>query len=157
MLTTKDLQAFIDEHQIAAEIVTPPFPTPTVPDAAEAMGVHPDAIIKSVLFIIRRTEPLLVIANGEGRIDQRIIADQFEVGKKQVRIATPEQVEHWTGYPAGGVPPFGHVRPLRTWIDPAVLEQEVVYGGGGDEETLMRIETAGLVATTDGEVVPVCS
>jgi prolyl-tRNA editing enzyme YbaK/EbsC (Cys-tRNA(Pro) deacylase) len=157
MLTTRDLQAFIDAHQIAAEIVTPPFPTPTVPDAAEAMGVQPEAIIKSVLFIIRRTEPLLVIANGEGRIDQRMIADRFEVGKKQVRIATPEQVERWTGYPAGGVPPFGHVQPLRTWIDPAVLEQEVVYGGGGDEETLMRIETAGLVATTDGEVISVCA
>jgi prolyl-tRNA editing enzyme YbaK/EbsC (Cys-tRNA(Pro) deacylase) len=157
MLTTKDLQAFIDMHRIAAEIVLPPFPTPTVPEAAEAMGVDPDAIIKSVLFIIRRTEPLLVIANGEGRIDQRTIAGRFEVGKKQVRIATPEQVEHWTGYPAGGVPPFGHVRLLRTWIDPAVLEQGVVYGGGGDEQTLMRIQTAGLVAATEGEVVPVCT
>jgi prolyl-tRNA editing enzyme YbaK/EbsC (Cys-tRNA(Pro) deacylase) len=157
MLTTKDLQAFVDAHQVAAEIVTPPFPTPTVSDAAEAMGVHPDAIIKSVLFIIRRTEPLLVIANGEGRIDQRMIADRLGVGKKQVRIATQEQVERWTGYPAGGVPPFGHARPLPTWIDPAVLEQEVVYGGGGDDETLMRIETAGLVATTGGEVVPVCN
>jgi prolyl-tRNA editing enzyme YbaK/EbsC (Cys-tRNA(Pro) deacylase) len=121
------------------------------------MGVHPDAIIKSVLFVIRRTEPLLVIANGEGRIDQRVIADRLEVGKKQVRIATAEQVEGWTGYPAGGVPPFGHARPLPTWIDPAVLEQTVVYGGGGDEETLMRVETAALVAATQGEVVPLCS
>jgi prolyl-tRNA editing enzyme YbaK/EbsC (Cys-tRNA(Pro) deacylase) len=157
MLTTKDLQAFISQRQIPAEIVHPPFPTPTVPEAAEAMGVHPDAIIKSVLFVIRRTEPLLVIANGEGRIDQRVIADRLEVGKKQVRIATAEQVGSWTGYPAGGVPPFGHAQPLPTWIDPAVLEQTVVYGGGGDDETLMRVETAALVAVTQGEVVPVCS
>jgi prolyl-tRNA editing enzyme YbaK/EbsC (Cys-tRNA(Pro) deacylase) len=157
MLTTDDLQAFIDAHQIAARVVHPPFPTPTVPDAAEAMGVAPDAIIKSVLFIVRRTEPLLVIASGEGRIDQRVIADRLGVGKKQVRIATPEQVEEWTGYPAGGVPPFGHGRPLPTWIDPAVLEQPVVYGGGGDEQTLLRIETAALLPVTQAEVIAVCN
>jgi Cys-tRNA(Pro) deacylase len=157
MLTTDDLQAFIDANHIPADVVHPPFPTPTVPDAAEAMGVDPAAIIKSVLFVIQQTKPLLVIANGERRIDQRIIADRFAVGKKQVRIATPEQVEAWTGYPAGGVPPFGHARPLPTWIDPAVLEQEVIYGGGGDEQTLLRIETASLVAATAGEVVSVCT
>ncbi len=97
MLASVALQGFIDARQIPAEIVRPPIATPTVPDAARAMGVHPDAIIKSVLFIIRRAEPLLIIANGERRIEQRKIAARLGIGKKQVRIANPEQVLTWTG------------------------------------------------------------
>jgi len=147
----------MDKHHIPAELVRPPFPTPTVLAAAEAMGVGPDAIIKSVLFILRRAEPLLVIASGQRLIDKKIIASHLEIGKKQVKIAKPEEVLHWTGFPAGGVPPFGHPQPLRTWIDPAVLEQDLIYGGGGDENTLMRLRAADLLAPTKAEIVSVCS
>jgi prolyl-tRNA editing enzyme YbaK/EbsC (Cys-tRNA(Pro) deacylase) len=156
MLTTTDLEAFIEQRSITARIVHPPFPTPTVPDAASAMNVSPDAIIKSVLFVIRRTEPLLIIANGERRINTRAIAGRFKVGKKQVRIATPEQVLAWTGYPAGGVPPFGHPQPLPTWIDPAVMEQDIVYGGGGDDTVLLRMRAEDLPSIVNAQLVPVC-
>jgi prolyl-tRNA editing enzyme YbaK/EbsC (Cys-tRNA(Pro) deacylase) len=77
------------------------------------------------------------------------------VGKKQVKIATPEQVLAWTGYPAGGVPPFGHPTRLRTWVDPAVLERETVYGGGGAESTLMGVHTADHLGP-HAEAVSVC-
>ncbi|MBN1318649.1 MAG: YbaK/EbsC family protein [Anaerolineales bacterium] len=156
MLTTTDLQSFIEQRSISARIVHPPFPTPTVPDAARAMNVSPEAIIKSVLFVIRRTEPLLIIANGERRINPRAIAGRFNIGKKQVRIATPEQVLAWIGYPVGGVPPFGHLQPLPTWIDPAVLEQDVVYGGGGDDSVLLRMHASDLPSIVNAQLVPVC-
>ena len=104
MLTVSDLQAYITTHNIPAELVFPLTATPTVEDAARAMGVHPDKIIKSVLFIIRRLKPLLVIANGVRHIDQRAIASRLGVGKKQVKIAKPDEVLTWTGFPAGGVP-----------------------------------------------------
>jgi prolyl-tRNA editing enzyme YbaK/EbsC (Cys-tRNA(Pro) deacylase) len=117
------------------------------------MCVHPDAIIKSVLFIIQRSKPLLVIANGERRISQRAIADRLRVGKKQVKIAKPTEVLTWTGYPVGGVPPFGHPHPLPTWIDPAVLEQEMIYGGGGEPTALLRLLAADLPKLTNGDVV----
>ena len=99
---------------------------------------------------------MLVIANGERRISQRAIADRLGVGKKQVKIAKPIDVLTWTGYPVGGVPPFGHPRPLPTWIDPAVLEQEMIYGGGGESSALLRLRAADLVALTNGEMVALC-
>lgn len=156
MLTVDDLREYIRVHAVPAEIVYPPAPTPTVSAAAEAMEVSADAIIKSVLFIIGRSEPLLVIANGERRIDHRAIADRLGVGRKQVRIADPEQVLAETGYPVGGVPPFGHLLPIRTWIDPAVLEQRTIYGGGGDTSALLQMEAADLGLASRAEVVAVC-
>jgi prolyl-tRNA editing enzyme YbaK/EbsC (Cys-tRNA(Pro) deacylase) len=156
MLTVADLREYIRIHNVPAEILYPPVPTPTVSAAAQAMGVCSDAIIKSVLFTIRRTEPLLVIANGERWIDQRLIADRLGVGKKQVRIANPDQVLAQTGYPVGGVPPFGHLQPLPTWIDPAVLEQDMIYGGGGDDSVLLRMRAADLLSAAAAEVVSVC-
>jgi prolyl-tRNA editing enzyme YbaK/EbsC (Cys-tRNA(Pro) deacylase) len=156
MRTVSDLQAFINKNQIPADLVFPPVATPTVEDAARAMDVHPDSIIKSVLFIIRRLDPLLVIANGLRRIDQAAIASRLGVGKKQVKIARPEQVLNWTGYPAGGVPPFGHSQLLPTWIDPAVLEQDLIFGGGGKADVLLRIRAADLHSVIQAEVVPVC-
>ncbi len=156
VLTVADLREYIRVQNIPAEIVHPPAATPTVPAAAQAMGVNSDAIIKSVLFIIQRTEPLLVIANGERWIDQRLIADRLGIGKKQVRIASPDQVLAQTGYPVGGVPPFGHLQPLPTWIDPAVLEQGMIYGGGGDDSVLLRMRAADLLSAAAAEVVSVC-
>jgi prolyl-tRNA editing enzyme YbaK/EbsC (Cys-tRNA(Pro) deacylase) len=156
MLSSKDLQAFISNQGITAELVRPPGATPTVTTAAEAMGVSPDAIIKSVLFIISKRHPLLVIANGERRIQQKAIARHLGVGKKQVKLASPAEVLRWCDYPIGGVPPFGHPTPLRTLVDPHVLDQPMVYGGGGTEQVLMRIRTADLQAVIDAEVVDLC-
>ena len=156
MLTVSDLQAYITIHNIPAELVFPLTATPTVEDAARAMGVHPDKIIKSVLFIIRRLEPLLVIANGVRHIDQRAIASRLGVGKKQVKIAKPDEVLTWTGFPAGGVPPFGHLQLLSTWIDPGVLEQGMIFGGGGQADVLLAMQAADLPSIVDAKVVPVC-
>lgn len=157
MLTSKDLATYIAQHGITAKLVRPPFPTPTVIAAAKAMNVPADAIIKSVLFIIRRQDPLLIIASGERQISQRLVADHLSVGKKQVKVARPAEVLAITGYPVGGVPPFGHQQPIPTWIDPAVLEQERVYGGGGEETALLELNTADLVRITNAAMVPVCS
>ena len=77
-------------------------------------------------------------------------------GKKQVKIARPDEVLTWTGYPAGGVPPFGHPRPLPTWIDPGVLEQAMIYGGGGRADVLLSMQAAELQSLVGAEVVSVC-
>lgn len=138
MFTPTDLACFITEHGIAAELVRMAVETPTVPAAAAALGVEPGQIIKSLLFRVRDT-PVLVIASGDTPVDRRPIADRYSAGKKQVKLADAETVLQFTGYPAGGVPPFGHPAPLPTLLDQAVLTWDIVYGGGGDDHTLLRI------------------
>ena len=144
------LARFIVDNAIAAEIVPVAVETPTVPAAAAALGVTTSQIIKSLLFMIR-DEPVLVIASGETMVDRGALAARFGVGKKQIKLADAETVLRLTGYPAGGVPPFGHPAPLLTLLDRAVLVWDAVYGGGGDDRTLLRVAPGELARATAAE------
>ena len=146
------LANFITKNAIAAEIVPVAVETPTVPAAAAALGVTTGQIIKSLLFMIR-DEPVLVIASGDTLVDRGILAARFGVGKKQIKLADAETVLRLTGYPAGGVPPFGHPAPLLTLLDRGVLAWDVIYGGGGDDRTLLRIAPEELGRVTGAEWV----
>jgi prolyl-tRNA editing enzyme YbaK/EbsC (Cys-tRNA(Pro) deacylase) len=151
-LTPADLAAYIAAHGIAAEIVPMAVETPTVPAAAAALGVEPGQIIKSLLFLVRDW-PVLVIASGETKVDRGVVAGRYGVGKKQVKLADAATVLQLTGYPAGGVPPFGHPQPLPTLLDRAAAPWDVVYGGGGDDHTLLRIAPGELARVAGAEWV----
>ncbi|MCB0209062.1 MAG: YbaK/EbsC family protein [Anaerolineae bacterium] len=153
-LTSADLQRFINDQAIEATILIMAEHTPTVPDAARALQVEPEQIIKSLVFIVN-DEPILIINNGTAKIDQRKIAARLEVGRKKVKFASPEQALEITGYIVGSMPPFGHRQTLRTFIDPAITELDSIYGGGGDIDAMMRLTPAELLRVTTGEVIAV--
>jgi prolyl-tRNA editing enzyme YbaK/EbsC (Cys-tRNA(Pro) deacylase) len=150
LLTQADLAAFIIRADIAAELVAMLVETPTVPAAAAALGVAPAQIIKSLLFLVR-DEPVLVIACGDATVDRRILTERFGVGKKQIKLAGADEVLMILGYPVGGVPPFGHTKAVPVLLDRAVQAWDVVYGGGGDDHTLLRIAPDELARVTNAE------
>jgi prolyl-tRNA editing enzyme YbaK/EbsC (Cys-tRNA(Pro) deacylase) len=156
MNTPADLDQYLREHHVAAALVQPIHETPTVALAAQAMGCHEDQIVKSVLFLIKdggAFDVALVIANGTAQIDHRKLAERFGVSRKRIKLAPPEVVLALTGYPAGGVPPFGYPEPIATFIDRNVLAQPVVYGGGGDERTLLRVTPQELLRVTGAQMI----
>ncbi len=153
-LRSTDVERFMADHAIAGELVHCSAPTPTVEAAAQVMGVRPDQIVKSILFLVSG-RPLLVIACGTGMIDRRPISDHFNVGRKQVKLADAGTVLAVTGYPAGTVPPFAHLQPLDTCIDPHVLAQPFVYAGGGEEDALVRLDPRDIRAVTRAEPLAV--
>ena len=142
----------MNTHDIAGEILHLKVPTPTVETAAQAIGAHPDQIVKSVLFLIDGS-PVLAIAFGTSHIERRTIADRYGVGRKRVKLADAETVLRFTGYPAGAVPPFGHPHPLPTLLDPGVLHYEQVYAGGGSDNTLVRVNSRKILSVTGAELI----
>jgi len=146
-----DLQKFIDNNGIQATILPMKIHTPTVEDAARALEVETSQIIKSLVFHIDGT-PLLVINNGLNRVDRRKLAAYLKVGRKRVKFAAPDQVFDYTGFIVGSMPPFGHKQKMRTLVDPAVSQQEVIYGGGGDINAMLRLKPAELLAATGAEL-----
>jgi Cys-tRNA(Pro) deacylase len=154
ILTSRDLQEFISRKQIAAEILPMAEGTPTVPDAARALGVQEEQIIKSLVFLVSG-RPTVVISNGTRKLDSRLIAGYCGVGRKQVRMARPEQALEITGYVVGAMPPFGHQSRLQTIMDPGVVEQREVFGGGGDINAMLRLTPAELLRVTRAQIVSV--
>lgn len=146
------LQQFIDENQIEAEILPMSRHTRTVTDAADALGVTEEQIIKSLVFVVNG-EPLLVINNGTARVSYLKIAAHLGVGRKKVRFAATEQALEITGYVVGSMPPFGHRQKLRTLVDIAVTELDFVYGGGGDVDAMLRLTPAELLRIAEAEVL----
>lgn len=153
-LSSTDLQHFIDTHGIAATILSLAEHTPTVPAAARVLGVEPEQIIKSLVFLVKE-EPLLVINNGLARVDRRKVADALGVGKKQIKFASAAEALDITGYIVGSMPPFGHRQKLRTFVDRAVVRFETIFGGGGDINAMLRLTPAELLRVTGGEVLEV--
>lgn len=150
-MDSSDLQHFIDENEIEATIMPLGKHTLTVGDAARALAVETNQIIKTLVFHVEG-EPLLVINNGLARADRRKLAAYLKVSRKRVKFAAPDQAFALTGYVVGSMPPFGHKQKLRTLIDPAVTRQEMIYGGGGEIDAMLRLTPDELLAATRGEI-----
>ncbi|MEZ4674354.1 MAG: YbaK/EbsC family protein [Caldilineaceae bacterium] len=153
--TPDDLQQFLREQGLTAELLSDLGDTPTVPAAATALGVEPDQIIKTLLFLVQlpaqdAPQPVVVISHGERRVDKKLLARHFGVGTKKAKLAPAEIVLELLGYPAGGVPPVGHKTPLPVILDVSVVEAAarfggMLYGGGGDDQTMLRLPLAELL------------
>ena len=160
-----DLQTYIEHAGIQATLISDIGETPTVPAAAAALGVEADQIIKTLLFLIERPSdpasmpwPVVVISHGQKRVDKGALAAYAGVGKKRVALAPADVVLDLLGYPAGGVPPFGHERKLPVIVDAAILDLRqrfdgVIFGGGGDDRTMMRLTVDELLRVTSPEIV----
>lgn len=153
-MTSNDLMQFIENHGIEAVILPMTAHTPTVNDAARELGVDAEQIIKSLVFKVEE-QPLLVINNGTVRVDRKKVASFLGVGRKRVKFTGSEQALEFTGYVVGSMPPFGHRRKIRTLVDPAVTRPEVIFGGGGDIDAMMRMTSSELLRVTEAEVVDV--
>jgi Cys-tRNA(Pro) deacylase len=123
----------------------------TSQQAADALGVEVGQIAKSLVFTVNGS-PLLVIASGANRVDERRLAEPCG---GRIRRADPETVKRATGYAIGGVPPVGHARALPVYIDRDLLRHELIYAAAGVPECVFPLTPEELVRATGGQVVDV--
>lgn len=131
------VQTALHEEGVDAKVVRLSESTRTAIEAAQAMGCEVGAIAKSLLFLADG-EPLLVICGGDRRVDIGRIAGL--VGAHSVKMAPAEEVRRITGYAIGGVPPLGHVTPLKKLMDKRLLRWALVYAAAGAHDALFPIE-----------------
>ena len=114
------------------------------------IGCEVEQIAKSLCFVVEY-HPILVIASGAQRVDDRKLAALLGVPRKQVKCATPAQcIEHW-GYAPGGVPPVGHRRrPDAVYLDLALQRYTEIYPAGGASNAIFGITVAQLVQISGG-------
>jgi prolyl-tRNA editing enzyme YbaK/EbsC (Cys-tRNA(Pro) deacylase) len=125
--------------------------TGTAPEAAAAVGCELGAIVKSLCFTIGG-QPVLVLVAGDRQVDSKALRRIYGASKRGVRIADPQTVEAETGFPVGGVPPLGHLRPLPTLIDRCLSRYGIVYAAAGSAKSIFAIPYRTLVEITQGQV-----
>jgi Cys-tRNA(Pro) deacylase len=124
--------------------------TTTVDAAANRLGMSRERIIKTIIFVDGAGSPVLSIVTGNKRVDKEKLATACRA--KKVRKANPVEVKRFTGYDVGAVPPVGHKKPIRTFVDEKVIRFDKVIGGGGEISTLLEISPIGIRRLTNGEV-----
>ena len=122
-----------------------PQGTRTAADAAAAIGCEVGAICKSLVFRVADA-PLLIIASGANRVDEA----RFAVAKADAAF-----VREHTGFAIGGVPPYGHPRPIETVVDEDLLAFQTVWAAAGTPSSVFPLAPAELVARTGGRVARV--
>ena len=147
------LLEYLERHELDHEIVAPGVPMPTVPDAAAAIGVEVEQILKTLLFDDRNGGFVVAIACGTGRVDRTRLAAAS--GSAKLRVADAHDVLRVTGYPAGGVAPLALPSHLPVIVDTAVVELPVAWGGAGREDLLLRVAPADIVRLNNATVAEI--
>jgi Cys-tRNA(Pro)/Cys-tRNA(Cys) deacylase len=148
-----DLEAYLTRQGIDAKLIHLGQQTTTATMAAVALGVPIEVVIKSILFQAKEGALVLVIAPGAGRIDIRKLAQA--TGIDGWRLAKPEVVLDATGYPAGGTPPVGLTRKIRTIVDTRAAALPEAYAGGGSHNVMLRIKPADIIRLNGAEIYDV--
>ncbi|KAA3502467.1 YbaK/EbsC family protein [Rhizobium rhizogenes] len=151
-MTIESVRAFFTEKLPEVTVIETEASSATVSLAAEAHGVAPDQIAKTICLKAGDTI-LLVAAAGTKRLDNRKFRDHF--GTKP-RMLGPEEVVAVTSHPVGGVCPFGLPSPLPVFCDISLKNYDEVVPAAGATNAAVRISPDAMAELTGAKWVDVC-
>jgi Cys-tRNA(Pro) deacylase len=126
--------------------------TRTSEDAAAAIGCSVAEIAKSLVFRSASGKPVLVIASGTNRVDEKKV--RALLGEK-IERADADFVRQATGYAIGGVPPLAHATEPIVLIDRDLEAFETIWAAAGTPNAVFRLTPADLVRLTRGQVADI--
>lgn len=147
-MKVKELKDFLEEKGIETDFYEFSESTLTVDDAAEQLDIEPKRIVKSLVFKDEEGNPLLAIVSGVKKVNEDKLS---EAHGSKVKMAKAREVENFTGYKIGEVPPVAH--GLTTFVDSEVTDFDTVIAGGGSTRTLVELDPKDIVEVTDAEQV----
>ncbi|MCP1603326.1 MULTISPECIES: YbaK/EbsC family protein [Pseudomonas] len=151
-MSLESVRAFFAEKAPDIAIIELDTSTATVALAAEAHGVEPGRIAKTLsLRVGERT--VLVVARGDARLDNRKLKEAL--GGKAKMLGAEEVVE-LTGHPVGGVCPFGLASPLPVYCDVSLRAFDEVLPAAGALHSAVRIAPERLASLVEADWVDVC-
>ncbi|HWT57055.1 MAG TPA: YbaK/EbsC family protein [Rhizobium sp.] len=151
-MSLESVRAFLRAHAPDIDIIETAESSSTVALAAEAHGVEPAQIAKTICLRVGE-QMMLVVAGGTARLDNRKFKDTF--GAKG-RMLDADEVVAVTSHPVGGVCPFGLPSPLPIYCDISLKRFDEVVPAAGSTNSAVRIETGRLAELTGASWVDVC-
>ena len=118
------------------DILEFPVSSATVELAAQAVGVIPARIAKTLSFLVDEG-CVLIVAAGDAKIDNGKFKAMFHT---KAKMLTPEQVSQFTGHAIGGVCPFGNPEGVKTYLDISLKRFETVYPAAGTPNSAVKLK-----------------
>ncbi len=121
----------------------------TALDAANSLNCEVGAIVKSLLIKIEN-DFLLCLVSGDKRCSLNKLKKISE--KKNVRMASADEVKSQTGYTIGGVSPIGHINKIQIFIDNSLSRFTDIFAAAGHPNAIFKINYEKLIQITKGDV-----
>ena len=131
------------------DVIEYPDGTRTAVEAAAAVGCDVGQIVKSLIFSVD-DELVLALTSGSNRVDT--VALTRAAGGQRCSRADADDVRSTTGYAIGGVPPFGHANPVRSFFDSDLAAYPVVWAAAGTPRHVFSIDPKELLRLTEATV-----
>lgn len=151
-MSLESVRAFFSENAPDIPVLVAERSSATVTLAAQAHGVAPEQIAKTICLRIGE-ETALLVAAGTARLSNRKFKDRFAA---KPRMLDAEQVLAITSHPVGGVCPFGLPSPVPVYCDVSLKSFEEVVPAAGATNAAVRIAPERMAKLVKGEWVDVC-
>ncbi len=145
----KRAEKFLKDFNQSLEVIVLENSARTAQDAATALVCDVGAIVKSLLF---RTENTFILCLVAG--DKRCSLNKLKKikDKKDISMASPEEVKTQTGYTIGGVSPVGHLEDIEIIIDNSLERFNELFAAAGHPNCVFKINYNDIQKITNGKV-----
>jgi prolyl-tRNA editing enzyme YbaK/EbsC (Cys-tRNA(Pro) deacylase) len=138
---------------LGAEVRTLSQSTRTASEAAEACACEVGQIVKSLVFEDEASgELVLMLVSGDHAVDSDHMRSAYGLRLKR---CDPRRVRDETGFAIGGVAPIGHIRPIRTMMDIALMDHPLIWAAAGRPDSVFCVQPEKLRSAIDPEMVSV--
>ena len=145
----KRAEKFLKEFDQSLEVIVLENSARTAQDAAKALDCNVGAIVKSLLFRAGDDFILCLVAG-----DKRCSLNKLKKlkDKKDISMASPEEVKTQTGYTIGGVSPIGHLNKIEIIIDKSLERFIQLFAAAGHPNCVFKINFINIQKITNGKV-----
>jgi prolyl-tRNA editing enzyme YbaK/EbsC (Cys-tRNA(Pro) deacylase) len=151
-MSLESVRAFFAENAPDITVIESPISSATVALAAEAYGVEPGRIAKTLSLRIGE-RVVLIVASGTARMDNKKVKALFGGKPKMLGV---HEVADITGHDVGGVCPFGLKTPLPVYCDVSLKAFDEVVPAAGSTHSSVRIAPSRMAELTAAEWGDVC-
>ena len=151
-MTLETARAWLADQAPDLAIIDQGRSTATVAEAAEALGVEPSRIAKTLALRVG-DRIVLLVTRGDARLDNAKCKAAFGV---RPRMLAPDEALEATGHPVGGVCPFGLATSLPVYLDRSLEPFEEVYPAAGSLTSSVRVAPRRLFDLVATQWVDVC-
>ena len=145
----KRVEKFLKDFNQSLEVIVLENSARTAKEAATALGCDVGAIIKSLLL---KTEDSFILCLVAG--DKRCSLNKLQKlnNKKDISMASSDDVKTQTGYTIGGVSPVGHINNVKIFIDKSLERFNNLFAAAGHPNCVFKIDFVNIQKITNGKI-----